>query len=56
MKKARITITISEQLLEAIDDLVRKKQSAELKEGRLASSRSSVIEGIIEKGISQTET
>jgi metal-responsive CopG/Arc/MetJ family transcriptional regulator len=55
MKKARITITINTELLEAIDDLVRKRQLVELKEGKLASSRSSVIEDLVEKGIRQAE-
>ncbi|MEM2154792.1 MAG: hypothetical protein QXY76_07755 [Nitrososphaeria archaeon] len=52
MKKVKITISIKEELLTKIDELVRQKQIKELESGAdLRSSRSSLIEELLEKAI-----
>ncbi|MEM0053431.1 MAG: hypothetical protein QXL89_04540 [Nitrososphaeria archaeon] len=52
MKKVKITISIKEELLTKIDELVRQKQIKELESGvDLRSSRSSLIEELLEKAI-----
>lgn len=52
MKKVKITISIKEELLTKIDELVKQRQIKELEDGNdIKSSRSSLIEEILEKVI-----
>jgi metal-responsive CopG/Arc/MetJ family transcriptional regulator len=48
MKKSKVTITLSEDLLQDIDRLVRRRQAEEVKSGQLVSAnRSRVIEDLL---------
>ncbi len=52
MKKVKVTISIKEELLKKIDELVRQRQIKELEYGNdIKSSRSSLIEELLEKAI-----
>ena len=52
MKKSRVTITLSEDLLQELDKVVRRRQAEQVKEGQLVSvSRSQVIEEVLLQGL-----
>jgi metal-responsive CopG/Arc/MetJ family transcriptional regulator len=52
MKKSRITITLSEDLLQDIDRLVRRRQAEEVKSGQLVSAnRSQVMEELLASAV-----
>jgi metal-responsive CopG/Arc/MetJ family transcriptional regulator len=48
MKKSRVTITLSEDLLQDLDRLVRRRQADQVKAGQLVTAnRSQLIEEIV---------
>lgn len=52
MKKVKITVSIREELLNKIDEIVRERQLRELEGGGVAkSNRSNIIEELLEKAI-----
>lgn len=52
MKKSKVTITISEDVLEDVDKLVRRQQAEQVKAGQLVTAnRSQLIEEIVRAGL-----
>jgi len=52
MKKSKVTVTLSEDLLEDIDRLVRKRQAEQVKAGLLVSAnRSELVEELLAHAI-----
>ena len=52
MKKSKVTITLSEDLLQDLDRLVRRRQAEEVRAGRLvAANRSQLIEELLTQSI-----
>ncbi|MGB9727893.1 MAG: hypothetical protein ACPLZF_05735 [Nitrososphaeria archaeon] len=52
MKKVKITVSIREELLTKIDEIVRERQLMELEGGGVAkSNRSNIIEELLETAI-----
>jgi metal-responsive CopG/Arc/MetJ family transcriptional regulator len=52
MKKSKVTITLSEDLLDDIDRLVRRRQADQVKASQLVTAnRSQLIEEIVRQGI-----
>jgi metal-responsive CopG/Arc/MetJ family transcriptional regulator len=48
MKKAKVTITLSEDLLQELDKAVRRKQAEQVRSGLLVTSnRSQVVEELL---------
>jgi metal-responsive CopG/Arc/MetJ family transcriptional regulator len=52
MKKSKVTITLSEDLLDDVDKLVRRHQAEQVKAGQLVSAnRSQIIEELLRQSI-----
>jgi metal-responsive CopG/Arc/MetJ family transcriptional regulator len=55
MKKAKVTITLSEDVLVELDKLVRRRQGDQLKAGSVATAnRSQVIEELLRTALRRT--
>jgi metal-responsive CopG/Arc/MetJ family transcriptional regulator len=52
MKKSRVTVTLSEELLQELDAIVRKRQAEQAKAGMLVSAnRSQVLEELLRSAV-----
>jgi metal-responsive CopG/Arc/MetJ family transcriptional regulator len=52
MKKSKVTITLSEELLDDVDKLVRRQQAEQVKAGQLVTAnRSQMMEALVHQGL-----